>query len=208
MRGCWIRDRTVQRSRPRTTSARDWAEASRRRDALACVAVIPAPDHGRAFADSESDEIVPASPRSSPGSASHWSVIRRGGSVRACGVRDHCARDGGGGRPAPGRAREGRSRMLRASRSPAAAVSRRIDRSRLRRGHSRWLSNLRRAAEGSESSTAQVGVRIGYYAVPNFAESAVDAVEMVVRAAAALRQSLASGVLAGPIQAFVDTPLG
>jgi GGDEF domain-containing protein len=60
------------------------------------------------------------------------------------------------------------------------------------------------SADTAEEGLRHLGVRIGYYAVPDFAESAVDAVEMVVRAADALRQSLTSGVMASPIQAFVE----
>jgi hypothetical protein len=48
-----------------------------------------------------------------------------------------------------------------------------------------------------------VRIRAGYYAVPDYAESAVDAVEMLVRAAAALRQgSGRGGAIRAPIQAF------
>jgi hypothetical protein len=45
-------------------------------------------------------------------------------------------------------------------------------------------------------------VRIGYCAVPDFAESSVDAVEMLVRAASALRQTASNGT--SPIQEFAE----
>jgi len=48
-------------------------------------------------------------------------------------------------------------------------------------------------------------IRAGYFAVPDYAEAAVDAVEMILRAAAALKQSRAGGGTAtGPIAAFDD----
>jgi hypothetical protein len=56
-----------------------------------------------------------------------------------------------------------------------------------------------RGADGA----ARVRIRAGYYAVPDYAESAVDAVEMLVRAAAALRQGAGhGGAMNSPIQAF------
>jgi diguanylate cyclase (GGDEF)-like protein len=56
-----------------------------------------------------------------------------------------------------------------------------------------------RGADGA----ARVRIRAGYYAVPDYAESAVDAVEMLVRAAAALRQGAGhGGAMNAPIQAF------
>src|SRR5580692_7608603 len=56
-----------------------------------------------------------------------------------------------------------------------------------------------RGADGA----ARVRIRAGYYAVPDYAESAVDAVEMLVRAAAALRQGGREGdPRLAPIQAF------
>jgi diguanylate cyclase (GGDEF)-like protein len=48
----------------------------------------------------------------------------------------------------------------------------------------------------TEGDSASVRVRAGYYAVPDFAESSVDVVEMLVRAADALRQTSAGA--AGP----------
>jgi two-component system, cell cycle response regulator len=52
---------------------------------------------------------------------------------------------------------------------------------------------------------ARLAVRAGYYAVPDFAESAVDAVEMLVRAASALRQPGAERRVSGSIRAFDET---
>jgi diguanylate cyclase (GGDEF)-like protein len=52
---------------------------------------------------------------------------------------------------------------------------------------------------------ARLAVRAGYYAVPDFAESAVDAVEMLVRAASALRQPAAERRVSGSIRAFDET---
>jgi diguanylate cyclase (GGDEF)-like protein len=43
----------------------------------------------------------------------------------------------------------------------------------------------------TDGDSASVRVRAGYYAVPDFAESSVDVVEMLVRAADALRQTTA-----------------
>ena len=53
------------------------------------------------------------------------------------------------------------------------------------------------------SHVGRVRVRVGYYAVPDFAQANVDAVEMLVRAASALRQSVARGSDAA-IQAFSE----
>jgi len=51
-----------------------------------------------------------------------------------------------------------------------------------------------------------VKIRAGYCAVPNFADSSVDAVEMLVRAATALRQGRSAGG-AARITAFDESPL-
>jgi diguanylate cyclase (GGDEF)-like protein len=59
------------------------------------------------------------------------------------------------------------------------------------------------ALNGAGAGMEHLRVRAGYYAVPNFAESTVDAVEIVVRAASALRQSTGPGTRhSAPIQAF------
>jgi PleD family two-component response regulator len=58
----------------------------------------------------------------------------------------------------------------------------------------------------SAPRTEQVRVRAGYYAVPDFAESSVDAVEMLVRAASALRQPSSNGNSVSAIRAFEAQP--
>jgi PleD family two-component response regulator len=60
------------------------------------------------------------------------------------------------------------------------------------------------ALDGTSGGAEHLHVRAGYYAVPNFAESTVDAVEIVVRAASALRQGTVAGGTrhSAPIQAF------
>lgn len=185
------------------------AEASRRRDALACVAVIPAPDQGAAFADSESDEVVARVAEAVGG------LLRRTGrtsdAVGRLGRTEFAI-------IAPATEAAGAQRLAERVRAAVEAARITIAGDGMTMSD-RPASLLSLSSTQSESAAdpsngdpdagglTRVGVRIGYYAVPDFAESAVDAVEMVVRAAAALRQSLASGVLAAPIQAFVDTPL-
>lgn len=58
------------------------------------------------------------------------------------------------------------------------------------------------AATGDE---ARLAVRAGYCAVPDFAESSVDAVEMLVRAASALRQAPLEPRVSGSIRAFDES---
>jgi GGDEF domain-containing protein len=54
-----------------------------------------------------------------------------------------------------------------------------------------------------------IRLRAGYYAVNDFAESSVDAVEMLVRAASALRQGAPDAIGAPPIQEFgTQQPVG
>ena len=61
-----------------------------------------------------------------------------------------------------------------------------------------------------DGSPRTLKLRAGYYAVPDFSEAAVDAVEMLLRAATALRSTRAAGVnsTGGSIRSFDEVPAG
>jgi two-component system cell cycle response regulator len=171
------------------------AEASRRRDALACVAIIPAPESGAAFADAQSEEVVSRV------------AEQLGGLLRRTGRSSDAV--GRLGRTefaiiAPATEAEGAQRLAERVRAAVDAARISITGGGGRMSDSGVAQDAVESADTAEEGLRHLGVRIGYYAVPDFAESAVDAVEMVVRAADALRQSLTSGVMASPIQAFVE----
>jgi diguanylate cyclase (GGDEF)-like protein len=169
------------------------AEASRRRDALACVALIPAPGDGSAFDDATADDVVSRV------------AEQLGGLLRRTGRTSDAV--GRLGRTefaiiAPATEAVGAHRL--AERVRAAVEAEQITVAPPITGEMSIRDASERARSGDPGS--QVRVRVGYYAVPDFAESSVDAVEMLVRAASALRQSVAGGA-ASPIQEF-NEPAG
>jgi diguanylate cyclase (GGDEF)-like protein len=58
-----------------------------------------------------------------------------------------------------------------------------------------------------EYEPARIGVKVGYHAVANYAESPVDAVEMLLRASTALHASLSDGIT-DSVQAFEQLQTG
>jgi len=170
------------------------AEASRRRDALACVALIPAPGDGSAFDDATSDDVVSRV------------AERLGGLLRRTGRTSDAV--GRLGRTefaiiAPATEAAGAQRLAERVRAAVEAEQITVTAGAAVAGAD---SNAGAGDDGSSATSdsgSRVRVRVGYYAVPDFAESSVDAVEMLVRAASALRQSVAGGV-AAPIQEFSE----
>ncbi len=176
------------------------AEASRRRDPLACVALIPAPGDGTEFDDSTADDVVSRVAEKLGG------VLRRTGrtsdAVGRLGRTEFAI-------IAPATEAAGAQRL--AERVQAAVEAERIPVTSgtlvgtgaashaLGNGSHDKLS----PGDADGSDTGYVRVRVVYYAVPDFADSPVDAVEMLVRAATALRQSLPGGD-ASVIQEFSE----
>jgi len=168
------------------------AEAARRRDALACVAIIPAPADGGEFDDATADDIVSRV------------AEQLGGLLRRTGRTSDAL--GRLGRTefaiiAPATEASGAHRL--AERVRAAVDAEQIGASGSAEG-----SDGAGALDGSRPGNAprespRVRVRVGYYAVPDFADSSVDAVEMIVRAASALRQP-SEGAAPAPIQEFSE----
>ena len=76
-------------------------------------------------------------------------------------------------------------------------------------GALRLLERLQAAMESAplsiEGTPRPLRVKAGYYAVPDYAQSSVDAVEMLMRAAAALRKAKAADPAASVV-AFEDLP--
>lgn len=176
------------------------AEASRRRDALACVAFIPAPGEGREFDDATADEIVSRV-------AERLGVLLR----RTGRTSDAVGRLGRTEFAIIAPATEAAGAHRLAERVQAAVEAEQIVvRAAAATGSAEAgepsAANGTGRAETEGESPPRVRVRVGYYAVPDFAESAVDAVEMLVRATSALRQSGAHG-MAPPIQEFSE-PVG
>jgi PleD family two-component response regulator len=64
----------------------------------------------------------------------------------------------------------------------------------LESGIPRLVDRYERALSGDDGKMASVRLRAGYFAVSNFAQAQVDAVEMLLRATSALRQLLAGGL--------------
>jgi diguanylate cyclase (GGDEF)-like protein len=169
------------------------AEASRRGDALACVALIPAPADGSDFDEATAEDVVTRI------AEQLGELLRRTG------------------RTSDALGRLGRTEFAIIAPHTEAA------------GAHRLAERVREAVEAEQITTvsgsfplptaytgdapptgshatelgAHIHVRVGYYAVPDFAESSVDAVEMLVRAASALRQS-ASGSPESTIQEFSE----
>ncbi len=173
------------------------AEASRRRDALACVALIPAPGDGTEFDDSTADDVVSRVAEKLGG------VLRRTGrtsdAVGRLGRTEFAI-------IAPATEAAGAQRL--AERVQAAVEAERIP---VASGalvgagaapHTLGNGSHDKLSPG-DTDGSYVRVRVVYYAVPDFAESPVDAVEMLVRAATALRQSVPSGE-ASVIQEFSE----
>ena len=67
--------------------------------------------------------------------------------------------------------------------------------------------NAESPAAGPGLERAPVRLRAGYCAIPDYTESSVDAVEMLLRAAAALRHVRSDGGASGRIQAFDELPV-
>ena len=78
-----------------------------------------------------------------------------------------------------------------------------------RSGALRLVERLRKSLQDSplpiEGRSRAFDLRVGYAVVPNFAESPVDALELLLRAAAALRHARTRK--SGPILAFDDVPV-
>jgi diguanylate cyclase (GGDEF)-like protein len=170
------------------------AEASRRRDALACVAFIPAPGDGSDFDDATADDIVSRI------------AEKVGGLLRRTGRTSDAV--GRLGRTefaiiAPATEAAGAHRL--AERVQAAVEAEYIVVRTAPAGSSpaSEASDTLTGSEGGDGEARpRVHVRIGYCAVSDFAESSVDAVEMLVRAASALRQTASNGT--SPIQEFAE----
>jgi diguanylate cyclase (GGDEF)-like protein len=150
------------------------AAAARRRDPLACVALTPAPEGAR-LDDATIDAAVLRV------SEQLGAVLRRTGRTS----------------DAVGRLGPTEFAIIAAG-TEAAGAERLAERVREAIDAERMV--IPRGNEGA----ARVRIRAGYYAVPDFAESDVDAVEMLVRAASALRQTSGRGAAGSPapIQAF------
>jgi diguanylate cyclase (GGDEF)-like protein len=172
------------------------AEASRRRDALACVAFIPAPGDGSEFDDATADDVVSRIAEKVGG------LLRRTGrtsdAVGRLGRTEFAiiapATEAAGAHRLAERVQAAVEAEQIVVRTPAAAPA--------PAGEAPTAFAPATRAEGDSEAPSRVRVRIGYCAVPDFAESSVDAVEMLVRAASALRQSGSSG--ASPIQEFTE----
>jgi len=150
------------------------AAAARRRDALACVALTPAPEGTRVGSAATDDAVMRVAEQLGD-------VLRRTG------------------RTSDAVGRLGPTEFAIVAPATEAAGAERLA-ERVREAMDAEHMVIPRGASGAE----RVHIRAGYYAVPDYAESAVDAVEMLVRAASALRQSggrEAPGAFA-PIQAF------
>jgi len=149
------------------------ADAARRRDPLACVALTPAPE-GTRFDDAATDAAV----------------------VRVAEQLGEVLRRTGRTSDAVGRLGPTEFAIV-APATEAAGAERLAERVREAMDAERMV--IPRAHDGAE----RVRIRAGYCAVPDFAESDVDAVEMLVRAASALRQHAGgSGGSSASIQAF------
>lgn len=76
-------------------------------------------------------------------------------------------------------------------------------------GAVRMMERLQEAIDAeplrTDDASTRVRIRAGYCAVPNFAEAAVDAVEMLLRATTALRYAR-SDATGGDIKAFEEVP--
>ncbi|HEX5831752.1 MAG TPA: response regulator [Gemmatimonadaceae bacterium] len=74
----------------------------------------------------------------------------------------------------------------------------------------RLVERIQEAADQTpleiDGAPRQLRIRAGYYAVPDYAESSVDAVEMLLRAASALRHARSAGADDRP-RAFDEIPL-
>lgn len=152
------------------------AAAARRRDPLACVALTPAPEGSRMDDAATEDAVVRVAEQLG-------AVLRRTG------------------RSSDAVGRLGPTEFaIVAAATEAAGAERLAERVREAMDAERMV--IPRGHDGAE----RVRIRAGYYAVPDYAESDVDAVEMLVRAASALRQASPRGAKGGftPIQAFAN----
>jgi diguanylate cyclase (GGDEF)-like protein len=148
------------------------AEATRRGDALACVAFTPAAE-GVALDESLNEETVARI------------AERLGGLLQR-----------------RGRTSDAVGRLGQAEFAIIAPATEALGALRLAERIQEAVDAEQIAVDGSDP----VRVRAGYYAVPDYAQSSVDAVEMLVRAASALRQRGRRGAPAASarIQAFAD----
>ncbi len=164
------------------------AEASRRRDALACVALIPAPADGSEFDESTADDVVSRVAEKLGG------VLRRTGrtsdAVGRLGRTEFAI-------IAPATEAAGAQRLAERVQAAVAAEHIPVGSGVLVGAAAVHTGNGSHGklspADPDGPETAYVRVRVVYYAVPDFAESPVDAVEMLVRAATALRQVAPNG---------------
>jgi diguanylate cyclase (GGDEF)-like protein len=169
------------------------AEASRRRDALACVAFIPAPGDGSDFDDATADDIVSRI------------AEKVGGLLRRTGRTSDAV--GRLGRTefaiiAPATEAAGAHRLAERVQAAVEAEYIVVRTAPADPSPASEASGTLTGPEGDTEARPRVHVRIGYCAVPDFAESSVDAVEMLVRAASALRQTASNGT--SPIQEFTE----
>ncbi len=172
------------------------AEASRRRDALACVAFIPAPGDGSDFDDATADDIVSRIAEKVGG------LLRRTGrtsdAVGRLGRTEFAiiapATEAAGAHRLAERVQAAIEAEYIVVRTPPVGPTPASDES--------GALTTSTGPEGDGEARPRVHVRIGYCAVPDFAESSVDAVEMLVRAASALRQTASNGT--SPIQEFAE----
>jgi diguanylate cyclase (GGDEF)-like protein len=149
------------------------AAAARRRDPLACVALTPSPEGARMDDAATDDAVVRVAEQLG-------SVLQRTG------------------RTSDAVGRLGPTEFAIVAAATEASGAERLA-ERVREAMDAEHMVIPRGADGA----ARVRIRAGYYAVPDYAESAVDAVEMLVRAAAALRQGAGhGGAMNAPIQAF------
>lgn len=148
------------------------AEATRRGDALACVAFTPAPE-GAALDDAMSDDTIARI------------AERLGGLLRRTGRNSDAV-----------------GRLGRTEFAIIAPATEALGAQRLAERVQEAVNAEHIALDGVDT----VHLRAGYCAVPDYAHSSVDAVEMLVRATSALRQHRGRGspVPAASIQAFAD----
>lgn len=172
------------------------AEASRRRDALACVAFIPAPGDGSEFDDATADDVVSRVAETVGG------LLRRTGrtsdAVGRLGRTEFAiiapATEAAGAQRLAERVQAAVEAEYIVVRTPATIAD--------QGDEPLDASSSSPGPEDNGHAPSRVRVRVGYCAVPDFAESSVDAVEMLVRAASALRQSGSNA--ATRIQAFEE----
>lgn len=166
------------------------ADASRRRTPLACVAIAASPD----LADVE----APSAAGAAVGSAIDAVDFLDVGDAPAVRIAEHCG--------AAFRRTARHSDVIGILGHGEFGV---IAPETEARGAVRLLERLQRAIEAEpvplEGERRPLRVRAGYHAVPDFATSPIDAVEMLMRAATALRHAK-TRARAAPVIAFDEVP--